>query len=78
MKHYLLSVYQPDGPAPGPEIMEPIMANVAALDKEMRTAGAWVFTAGLHEASTATVVRDHDGEALLTRAGGEPINGSAY
>jgi hypothetical protein len=32
----------------------------------MRTAGAWVFSVGLHPAGTATVVRDRDGEALLT------------
>ena len=32
----------------------------------MRAAGAWVFSGGLHPASTATVVRDRDGDALLT------------
>ena len=65
MRQYLLSVYQPDGD-PSPEFLAPIMADLAALAEEMRTAGAWVFTVGLHPASTATVVRDRDGEALLT------------
>jgi hypothetical protein len=65
MRQYLLSVYQPDGEAP-PEMLAPIMADLAALAEEMRAAGAWVFTVGLHPASTATVVRDRDGEALLT------------
>ena len=32
----------------------------------MRAAGAWVFAAGLHDASTATVVRHRDGETLMT------------
>jgi hypothetical protein len=32
----------------------------------MKAAGAWVFTAGLHLADTATVVRHADGETLLT------------
>jgi hypothetical protein len=66
MRQYLLSVYQPDGEPPPPEILEPIMADVATVQEEMRSAGVWVFSAGLHPASSATVVRDRDGEALLT------------
>lgn len=66
MKQYLLSVIQPDGgPAP-PEILEPIMRDLDALNKEMKAAGAWVFAGGLHPPSTATVVRYADGEALMT------------
>jgi hypothetical protein len=66
MRQYLLSVYQPDGGPPSPEFLAPIMADLGALADEMRAAGAWVFSAGLHPPSTATVVRDRDGEALLT------------
>ncbi len=66
MRQYLLSIYQPDGDPPSPESLAPIMAGLRALEEEMRAAGAWVFSAGLHPASTATVVRDRDGEALLT------------
>ncbi len=33
---------------------------------ELRAAGAWVFTGGLHPASTATVVRVRDGDAIIT------------
>jgi hypothetical protein len=66
MRKYLLSVYQPDGDPPGPEVLNPIIADLAALAAEMQAAGAWVFTAGLHPPSTATVVRDRDGETLLT------------
>jgi len=65
MRQYLLSVYQPDGEAPA-GLLAPIMADLDALAEEMRAAGAWVFSAGLHPAGTATVVRDRDGEALLT------------
>ena len=32
----------------------------------MKRAGAWVFSGGLHDASTATVVRVNDGEPLMT------------
>jgi hypothetical protein len=66
MRKYLLSVYQPDGDPPAPEVLDPIMADLAALAADMRAAGAWVFSAGLHPPSTATVVRDRDGETLLT------------
>ena len=68
MKQYLLSVYQPDGDPPPPEILDPIMAGLAQLNDEMQAAGAWVFTAGLHPPSTATVVRDQGplADALLT------------
>src|SRR5439155_2301644 len=33
---------------------------------EMKAAGAWVFSDGLHPPSTATVVRERDGEVLTT------------
>jgi hypothetical protein len=66
MTQYLLSVYQPDGDPPPPEILEPVMRNLAALREEMKAAGAWVFTAGLHPASTATVLRVKDGDVLMT------------
>jgi len=66
MKQYLLSVYQPDGPTPPPEVLQKIMGDLDVLNEEMKAAGAWVFTAGLHPASTATVVRLQDGEVLTT------------
>ena len=46
MAQYLLSVYQPVGPAPAPEFLEPIMRDLEALNREMKAAGAWVFGAG--------------------------------
>jgi hypothetical protein len=66
MKQYLLSIYQPDGPPPPKEFLEPIMRKVNALREEMQKAGALVLTAGLHEASTATVLRFDQGELLMT------------
>ena len=66
MPQYLLNVIQPDGEPPAPEILDPIIAAVDALQDEMKTAGVWVFSAGLHPASSATVVRRQDGETLLT------------
>jgi hypothetical protein len=66
MKQYLLSIYQPDGPPPPPEFLEPVMRNVHALTEEMKAAGVWVFAGGLHPPSTATVVKVRDGEMLTT------------
>jgi hypothetical protein len=66
MPQYLLSVYQPDGPTPPPETLDRIAADLDALNQEMRAAGAWVFSGGLHPPSTATVVRVQGGETLTT------------
>ena len=66
MKQYLLSVYQPDGPSPSREALQKIMRDVDAVRDEMKAAGAWVFAAGLHAPSTATVVRVTDGDVLTT------------
>jgi hypothetical protein len=66
MTRYLLSVYQPDGPVPEPEVLDRIMKDVDAIDKEMRDAGVWVFAGGLHPPSTATVLRPKDGDVLIT------------
>lgn len=42
------------------------MRRLDALNAELKAAGAWVFTAGLHPPETATVVRVKDGELLTT------------
>jgi hypothetical protein len=66
MPHYLLSLIQPADPVPAPDKLERVMDDVAALNDDLRAAGAWVFTAGLHDPSTATVVRTRPGDPLLT------------
>jgi len=68
MKQYLLSIYQPDGPAP-PEVMarmDQIMADLDALVHDAKAAGAWVFNGALHAPGTATVVRLEHGDVLTT------------
>ncbi|HEY8535509.1 MAG TPA: YciI family protein [Vicinamibacterales bacterium] len=66
MKHYLLSIYQPDGTPPPPEFLDPIMQKVNALMDEMKGAGAWVFGGGLFGPETATVVRATGNDVLMT------------
>jgi hypothetical protein len=66
LKQYLLSVYQPAGGLPPPEVLEKVMRDVDVLNADIKTAGAWVFAGGLHPSSTATVVRIQDGDVLTT------------
>ena len=66
MKQYLISVYQPDGPPPPPEILDTIMAGIEAIRAELQDTGSWVFSGGLHAPSTATVLRPKDGDVLVT------------
>src|SRR5688572_10921630 len=85
MKQYLLSIYQPDGPPPPPELLDPIMRDVDALVQELKAAGAWVFNGGLHSPSTATVVRlqdptrrGHHGEGELLMTDGPFVEGKEH
>jgi len=66
MKTYLISIYQPDGPPPPPETLEPILRDLAMLNQELVDAGAFVFSAGLCPPSTATVVRSKGDDVLMT------------
>jgi hypothetical protein len=66
MTQYLISVYQPDGPVPAPEVLAKISADLAALRRELSAAGGWVFSAGLHPPDTATVLRQAGGQVLVT------------
>jgi hypothetical protein len=66
MKQYLLSVMQPEGDMPAPEVLEEIMRDLDVFHRELKAAGAWVFAGGLHSPSTATVVRLKDGDVLTT------------
>ena len=66
MALYLLSVYQPDGPALPPEDLAPIDQRLDTLNAELKSAGAWVFAGGLHPPSTATVLRASNGDVLIT------------
>ncbi len=41
-------------------------AQVGAFNDELRKAGVWVFAAGLHPTSSATVVRSSAGDVSMT------------
>jgi hypothetical protein len=66
MAHYLLSLYQPDGVIPDDEFLAPVMEKLGRLAEDLHSEGAWVFTGGLHQPDTATVIRPADRDALVT------------
>ncbi|AXB42610.1 YciI family protein [Amycolatopsis albispora] len=66
MKQYLLNIQQPVGDPPPPEVLEPIMRELNAVNDEMRAAGAWVFAGGLHGPEASSVVRADGGEVIVT------------
>lgn len=69
MARYLLSVHSVEGEVADPmsaEEMQQFMQRVGALEEEMKSAGAYLFTGRLHGADTATVVRVSGGEMLTT------------
>jgi hypothetical protein len=67
MNHYLLSVHMVEGEGyPSEEEMQQAFKDVAALNEEIKQAGAWVFAGGLEPADVATVVREQNGDILTT------------
>src|SRR5690348_3398286 len=66
MPRYLLSFYQPQGPIPPREVLDPVMRELDAINRDLKTAGSWVFSGGLFPPSTATVVRSRNDEILVT------------
>ena len=66
MPQYVLNMVQPVGEVPPPEVLGPVMQHLAALNEEMRAAGAWVFAAALHQPEASTVVRADGDDVLVT------------
>lgn len=69
MPHYLLSVHTRAVDRREPTMdarTQPSFDEMAALENEMRSSGAWVFSGRLHEPDTATVVRLSGGEVATT------------
>jgi hypothetical protein len=69
MPHYLLSAFTVEGEARErmtEEQMQQSWQQIRALEADMKSAGAWVFSGRLHDPDTATVVRPSGGEVLTT------------
>lgn len=66
MTRYLLTIYQPDGPVPEPEVLDRIGRDLHELNERIKAAGSWVFSGGLHVPDSATVVRQRGDDVLTT------------
>ncbi|MGN9809121.1 YciI family protein [Micromonospora sp. BQ11] len=67
MRQYLLSIHQPAGPGqPDPEFLAGVMRELGQIRRELEDTGCWVFGQGLHDPSTATVLRPKGDEVLVT------------
>jgi hypothetical protein len=72
MTRYLLSAHSVAGETREPmteEQMQQSWKRIQALETEMSSAGAWVFSGRLHGPDTATVVRMSEGGEVLTTDG---------
>jgi hypothetical protein len=68
MPQYMLSVWHDDSYETDfstPEAQRRV-AQVGAFNDQLQQAGAWVFAAGLHPSSSATVVRSTAGQVSMT------------
>jgi hypothetical protein len=65
-KQYLLSVYQPEGEPPPPEVLDRIMRDLDVVKRELKAAGAWVLGGGLHPLKIAGVARMKEGTVHIT------------
>lgn len=66
MKHYLMSVFNPEDQALSQEEMSAVDGDIDALNDEIRKARAWVFAGGLFPSSTATTLQVKNGEVFTT------------
>jgi hypothetical protein len=68
MPQYLMSVWHDDEYTVDvtSDEAQRMFAQVGAFNEKMTQAGAWVFGAGLHPASSATVVRAHADQVSMT------------
>lgn len=66
MTYYALTIYQPDGEPPPPEVLAPVMRKMNALIAEAKQQRVWVFNGGLHQPTTASVIQKKAGEVLTT------------
>jgi hypothetical protein len=67
MTHYLLSVHSVEGEVREPmtdEEMAQSHKQLAVIEQELKSAGAWVVSGRLHDPDAATVVRMAGGEVV--------------
>lgn len=68
MPRYFIGMYQPEGVAPGPETLEPVMREMGAFMAELDASGSLVFSNGFDQ-STRPVVVTSDGTSIAEQPG---------
>jgi hypothetical protein len=66
MTQYLLSIYQPDGDPPPPDLLEEIERDLRAWREQLRAAGGWMFAGGLEGPGAAAIVRPRGEKMPIT------------
>ena len=69
MPHYMLAAHtrqEDTAPALTDEEMKVSWQRIQRVEADLKSAGAWVFSARLHDPDTATVVRVSNGDVLTT------------
>lgn len=69
MPQYMLAVHDDAGEntmSLPPEEMQKVFEAVDRFNQQVMASGAWVFGGGLEAPDTATVVRAHTGDVLIT------------
>jgi hypothetical protein len=69
MPYYMLAAHTSEGDARESMTADDQKAawqRISAVEADLKSAGAWVFSARLHDAGTATVVRVANGAVLMT------------
>jgi hypothetical protein len=69
MPYYMLAAHSGEGDARESmtaEDRQSAWERISQVEADLKSAGAWVFSARLHDAATATVVRVTSGEVLMT------------
>jgi hypothetical protein len=69
MPHYMLAAHTREGDGRADATADEMQESwqlIQKVEADMKSAGAWVFSARLHDPDTATVVRVSNGEVLTT------------
>lgn len=67
MTQYLITMFQPEADPPEPDVLNAIMAEVDALNEDLKKSGAWVFAGGLQPPDTSTTLNPSpDGSVVVS------------
>ena len=66
MRLYALNMIQPVGDPPPPEVLGPVMAEIAEIRRDLELEESWVFGRGFHGPEASTMVRCRGDDVVAT------------